>query len=441
MQRKSIIIITALFLYAGAVKGQTSNSLGTFTPYSMFGIGEIVRQGTSFNKSMGGIGTSLRDHRYINYVNPASITARDSLAFMLDFGIESQNIYHANSNTKSAYNAFNMSHFVCTFPLYRKSAAMIGFTPYSHLGYKFEEKEQRPEFLSELGDVAYQHYGEGGINQLFLGAAMMISKNFSAGAQGIYYFGTMFRNSNVDFRTSSSIYSSIITSNNAVLKSFAGKFGLQYVGKADSRSVILAGATFLWPSNLKGDVKRLATTHLESAIDTLYQSTLYGRQMKIPAEFAVGVSFNRKFLAERDINKWMIGFDYTYQNWTNTSFAPTPGIDFSPTVKSAYKFGFELTPNYFDPRYMLKRWTYRGGVYYEQSYMKLNGQQINAMGITLGVSLPVFRLPNMTTNMINFGIDAGQRGSLKEQLVRERYMMFYISISLYDIWFKKMKYE
>jgi hypothetical protein len=291
-----------------------------------------------------------------------------------------------------------------------------------------------------VGDVRYERYGEGGINQLFLGAAMMVSKNFSVGAQGIYYFGTMYRSSNVIFK-SSTTQSAIYSQNNSVLESFAGKFGLQYVGKVNSRSVVLAGATFLLPSNLAGDVTQLATTNMESVIDTVYQSMRSGAQMKIPAEFAVGISFNRKFLADRDINRWMVGFDYTYQDWTKAGFAPTSGVDFTPSAKSAYKLGFELTPNFFDPRYVLKRWTYRGGAYYEQSYMKLNGQQINAIGFSLGVSIPVFRASSMQTNMLNFGIDIGKRGSMQEQLIRERYVMFYISTSLYDIWFRKMKYD
>jgi len=430
-------IITAfLFLHAGFVQAQTSNSLGTFTPYSMFGMGEMVRQGTPYNMSMGGIGVALRDHRFINYLNPASITARDTLAFMLDFGVESYNIYLKDSYTKSAFNAVNMSHIVFSFPLYRQSAMVVGFTPYSHVGYKFEEKELRPEFVSEIGDIAYQHFGEGSINQLFMGGAVSISKNFFAGVQGIYYFGTLYRNSNT--LTGNSLYNSTYVSNNTVVESFAAKFGLQYAGKIGNRSVVTAGATFLLPSTLKGNVTKLATVSIGSGMDTVSLAT-NAAQMQIPSEFAVGISVGRKMFAdiEGNINRWMAGFDYTYQDWSQTTFTPTPGVHFSPTVKSTYRFGFEFTPDYYNPRYAYKRWTYRGGLYYEETYMQLNGQQVNAMGVTFGVSFPVFRW----SNMINVGVDLGQRGGMREELVRERYMMFRISTSLYDIWFRKMKYE
>jgi hypothetical protein len=329
-----------------------------------------------------------------------------------------------------------MSNIVLTFPLYKKSAMVVGFSPYSHIGYKFEEKENRPEIISEMGDVVYKRYGEGGMNQLFLGAGMMVSKNFSAGIQGYYYFGSMYKNSDVYFGSSAD-YSTITTHNNAVYESFSGKLGVQYSGKINNKFMLSAGATVLLPANLKGDVTQLASVHTELSVDTAYFFKLLDERLKIPAEFAVGLSLRKKYFEEAEINKWMVGFDFSYQDWSKTLFASTPGVDFKPSKKSACKLGFEYTPNFFDPRYPLKRWTYRGGAYYERSYMQLNGQQINAVGFTLGVSLPVFRW----SNMLNFGIDVGQRGSLAEQLVRERYVMFNLSISLYDVWFLKMKYE
>ena len=423
--------LLAMFLYAGVVQAQTSDAIGTLTPYSMFGLGEHARQGTTFNRMMGGIGVSLRDHRYINFLNPAAISAHDTLSFMLDFGVEAQNLYHANSQSRSAFNSMNMNHFVFSFPLYKKSAMMVGFSPYSHVGYNFEEKELRPEFISELGDVAYRHYGEGSINQLFLGGALSVSKSFSVGAEGIYYFGTLSRSSNVIFNNAEA-YSSIYANAKTVLSSFAAKIGVQYEGRLQNRYVISAGATALLPTTLKGDMSRVATS-----TDTIYQSVQSGLRVRLPAELAGGVSLSRKYFEEGGLNKWMVGFDYTRQDWTQTDFAPTPGIQFAPAVKSAYKMGFELTPDVYDIRYFFKHWTYRGGVYYENSYLKLNGQQVNSMGFTLGVSIPVFRW----SNMLNFGIDMGQRGAVSDQLVRERYVMFQVSFSLYDIWFRKMKYE
>ena len=58
-------------------------------------------------------------------------------------------------------------------------------------------------------------------------------------------------------------------------------------------------------------------------------------------------------------------------------------------------------------------------------------------GITLGVSFPVFRYYNAVT----LGIDIGQRGSVTDNLIRERYFLFTLSFDLHDIWFVKTLYQ
>ena len=62
---------------------------------------------------------------------------------------------------------------------------------------------------------------------------------------------------------------------------------------------------------------------------------------------------------------------------------------------------------------------------------------LNAFGLTFGVTLPVYRLSNGLT----LGIDVGQRGSKTGNLIRERYVNFNIGLNIYDIWFLKTRYE
>ena len=42
---------------------------------------------------------------------------------------------------------------------------------------------------------------------------------------------------------------------------------------------------------------------------------------------------------------------------------------------------------------------------------------------------------------VTLGVDAGQRGSLKGNLIRENYVNFNIGINICDIWFLKYKYD
>jgi len=430
---KGIFLAILVFMVGVNIsKAQTTDALGTYTPYSLYGIGEIVKQGTAINRGMGGIGVGVRDNRCINYLNPASITQRDTLSFMLDFGISQKNFYNSDGKTKSAYNTFNMHNIVFTAPIYKKSALIVGISPYSDIGYKFESTETDKELVSKYGDIKYQKYGTGSINQFFIGASMNFFKHFSLGAEYIYYFGALDRYSNVMFNTSAGSMRSLETGWDYALGASSARIGIQYFGILDKEKDVdlTVGATYRMAAKLKGDFNRFAYAYDENVRDTVVNTLSEDAKIKIPQEFSAGFSIRKK-------DKWMFGFDYMRQDWTKSSFEGADGVKFKPCVAGYYRAGFEFTPNKYDIRYYMKRVTYRLGAYYEQSYVQLGSHQINAAGITFGMSLPIYRL----YNAVNVAVDFGQRGTVKENLVRERYVQFVVNISLHDIWFVKHQYQ
>ncbi len=438
MQRSRIRFIYTLllaFLVGNSLvlKAQTTDALGTYTPYSLFGIGEIEKQGTALNRGMGGIGVGLRDNRFINYLNPASITERDTLSFMFDLGVEQTNIYNSYKDSKSAYNTFNMRNIIITAPIYKKSALMFGITPYSNIGYKFESIETNPLLVSEYGDIRYQKYGEGSINQFFFGAAMNFLKNFSVGAQYIYYFGALNKYSNINFQSDDAMRN-IETGWDYGMGASSFSIGLQHFGVLNKEKEIkyTVGATYKHTAKLKGDLTRYAyaTDKDVSVRDTVMFDVNGNAKITIPNEFAVGFTVEKK-------DKWLFGFDYVRQDWSGNDFYETiSGIDYKPEAAQSFRAGFEIIPNKYDIRYYFKRVTYRVGFYHEQSYVNIAGNQIKSTGVTIGMGLPIFRY-----NTVNFAVDLGQRGSTKGNLVRERYAKFIVNISLHDIWFVKHKYQ
>lgn len=415
---------------SGVSFAQETDAMSTFTPYSLFGIGDLEKQGTAYNKAMGGIGVGVRDNRFINYLNPASITARDTLSFMLDFGASSKNFY--NKDTKgvsSAYNTFNMNNFIFTAPIYKKSALIVGVTPYSNIGYKFKSREQDPNIILNYGDVSYLKYGIGSVNQLFVGAAMNFLKDFSIGAEMIYYFGNLERHSDLLYTTNGTT-STVATGWDYSLGAIGGRVGLQYFKELGKDKELTVGATYRFGVDLKGDLTRYSHSVIDADIDTIYSSVKKDYIQRIPGEFAAGVSFKKK-------DKWMIGFDYKRQDWKSSSLSEISEVGYSPATASSFRVGFEFIPNKYDIRYYLKRVTYRVGAYYDKTYIDMYGNQVNAMGITIGSSFPIYRL----YNSLNWALDFGKRGSLKDGMVREMYFQVHINVSLHDIWFVKKKYQ
>ena len=177
------ILLIAVFFVIGAAASAQDGTYGAYSPYSIYGIGDISKQGTAFNKSMGGVGVATRNRRFINYLNPAAVTARDSLSFMADFGLAQSNNVFKQGDLRSAHNTFNIYNFVMSFPIYRSSAFMVGITPFSDMGYDFSSVETDPGIIGNTGNISYDSFGTGSVYQIFAGAGVTLWKRLSLGAE------------------------------------------------------------------------------------------------------------------------------------------------------------------------------------------------------------------------------------------------------------------
>ena len=432
------LFLAAFVLLTGLCAHAQDGAHGSYSPYSIYGIGDISKQGTAYNKGMGGTGIAARNKRYINYLNPAAVTARDSLSFMADFGLSQANKVYAQGDMKSASNTFNIYDFVMSFPIYRSSAFMVGITPFSDVGYDFSSIETDPDIIGHTGNIEYDSYGTGSVYQIFFGAGVTLWKKLSLGAEALYYFGNIDKITNMNYSNSS--YRSINGGNDITVNAFTGKFGVQYEQKIAGNVTMTLGATYRLGTGMKGYATEYRYANLSNVSDTLRHNidTLGAKGLRIADELGLGISFRKG-------DKWSAEFDYLRSDWTKSGFDSQSGFGvkgvsvFSSTVSQSFRAGFEITPNRNDIRYFLKRCTYRAGIYYDQSYYKLDGNNVNSLGITLGFTLPVFR--EMRYNGISLGIDMGQRASARNNMIRERYAMFVIGFNIHDIWFQKPRYN
>ena len=433
---QTLLVATALLLLAPVqLLAQDDDPLAQsgYSPYSLFGFGDLVRQGTTYNLSMGGIGIADRNVRYINLLNPAAVTAREMKSFMMDFGLENRNTIYRGGDVRSASNTFNMHHIVATLPIATHSAFKLGVMPVSSVAYDFRSLETSDQILSQVGDIQYDRMGNGGINQAFLGAGVTLWRRLSLGADIQYYFGKINRSSVATFKSSSS-YRGISSGWDYNVSCFGGKFGLQYTQPLSNALSAVVGVTYDVSTKLRGHEIRYAKGESTSSTDTVVYEKRSLNNYRIPSELGAGISL-------RYADQWMVGFDYTRQDWTGISFGGYPGVDFTTGVAQNFRAGFEYTPNRYDVRsgfgHFLRRLTYRGGAYREVSYLTLGGSPVASTGVTLGFGIPVFRY----YNSINFGVDFGQRGTLVGDQIRERYFLFTISFNLHDIWFIKPLYN
>ena len=430
------IFLLSVFLLICSVAFAQDGTYGAYSPYSIFGIGDISKEGTAYNKSMGGVGIASRNNRAINYLNPAAITARDSLSFMADFGLQQSNNVYKQGDIKSAHNTFNIYDFVMTFPIYRSSAFMVGITPFSDVGYDFSSYETNPEIIGNTGNISYDSYGTGSIYQVFFGAGVTLWKRLSLGAEVIYYFGNIDKVTNMDYANSS--YRSVNSGTDLSINGTTGKFGLQYEQKLGGDVSMTLGATYRLGTKMKGYSTNYRYATQESISDTLNfrVDTIGASNINFADEIGVGLSV-------RGGDKWSAEVNYVRSDWRNSGFDNQPGFSaigqskFTSTVSHSFRAGFEITPNRNDIRYYMRKCTYRAGAYYDRAYYKLDGHNVNSMGVTLGITLPISKL----YNGVSLGVDMGQRASTRNNMIRERYAMFVIGFNIHDIWFRKNQYQ
>jgi len=446
MNKVRVKVLTILILIFGATsafaQGGTYNS---YSPYSVYGVGQVLKEGNAYTRTMGGIGIATRNKRFLNLTNPAAVTARDSLSFMADIGISENNIVYTqkvgDEKYKSAHNTFNIANFALSFPIWKSSAFMVGIAPYSDVGYDFSSIEYNPDIIGHTNNISYNSYGSGGVYQIFAGAGVTFWKRLSLGAEFIYYFGTVDKVTNTVFSDGS--YRSVNAGYETQIRSYTGKFGIQYEQRLWGDVYMNLGATYKPKAKVGGTCTEYSYAVMSELADTLMNKAVNLRkdaELYFGDEIGVGLNV-------RVGDKLSLEFNYLRGDWRGTNLESTDGFKvyntvnnplYTSTVSNSYRAGFEYVPNRNDIRYYHKKISYRGGIYYETENYLVSGNSINTAGITLGVTLPVFRW----YNGLSVGVDFGQRGRLlNENLVRERYATILVGFNLHDIWFQKHQYH
>ena len=431
----TMILVCAAVLSASAQNGAYSG----YSPYSMYGIGDLFDPGTAYNQTMGGVGIASRNTRYLNVLNPAAVTARDSLSFMMDFSLYQGNTIIRQGDKLSGKNIFNLKDIAISFPIYRSSAMMVGIMPYSTTGYKYSMYIDDPELVSQTKDVTSSAIGQGSIYKLFVAGGVTFWNRLSLGAEWIHYFGNISKEY-YPATFANTAYSSLESTYNLVLNGDTGQFGIQFEQPLGSDLTLGVGATYTLDADMKGYV---TDTRLSkgAAIDTIRFRTdtlgLRDNPLKFANELGVGITL-------KSGQKWRAEIDYTMSDWSKSGIDAASGFSlvgnnfaFTGAKAQALRAGFEYIPNINDVRYYYRRFAYRAGFFWKKSYFAFNNVQQETLGISLGVTLPVFQLSNGLT----FGVEFGKKGINIDNTVKENYINFSIGINTYDIWFQKNYYR
>ena len=176
--------------------GQTS-SINAFSPYSMYGLGELRTPGTLQTRSMGGVGVGMRNAAAVNLLNPAAYSAVRPKSFLFDFGLEGQCFYNSQKyygqTLNTSYYTVNFHDIAFQLPIAKHLGLGFSLTPYSSVGYRMKQEVDDDEIWGNIGRVQYQWDGDGDVTEVKLGLGWEIFRGFSIGRAAQYYWGDIQR--------------------------------------------------------------------------------------------------------------------------------------------------------------------------------------------------------------------------------------------------------
>lgn len=419
-----IVVIGITLISVGTIYGQNRSS----SPYSMYGIGLINNTFDTRSGAMGGIAFGLRDIASINFANPASYTALPAQSFTFSTGVLTNKgtLSSVNGSEKVSYGSINYLAF--GLQVAKGWSSSFGIIPISNVEYSFGNQTVDPI----VGDIHYTNIGTGGINELFWGNAFKIGKHFSVGFNAGFLFGNINKERQLVFRDTTTYFHTSI-SEILLVHDFQLSYGVQYYNELKNGLLFTAGATYTRKTNIKAEKDYFirSFTQTEIGIDvtqgTVISDSAVEGQLILPQTFGAGFVFEKK-------DKWKFGFDFEVENWSDyRDFGVVDSLNNSFRIS----LGGEYIPNKNDVYSYFKRVAYQFGLRYEKSNLTLRNKQISEYGISFGVSLPMKR----SRSTFNLAFEIGQRGTIVNNLIKEKYFRFRLGISLQQLWFVKRKYN
>ncbi len=446
--RRSIAALTALILFTTTIQAQDNS------PYSRYGLGDIVPNQNIISRSLGGVAAGYSDRQSINLTNPAALGNLSLTTFDVGSEVDIHTLKSNNSPEKYTSRNLNISYLQLGFPLYngklnkRKPNSLVqwggsfGLKPVTRISYKIQEESRLPGFDS----VATIYEGSGGLNAVNLSTGLRIN-NFSLGAAFGFSFGNKDFSSRRVFRNDTIPYYASTSENQSNFSGASLTLGAQYAiklkqdtGKLGKFSTLIIGAYSNLKQNLNGNRDILNASFIYDGngapriVDTV--SYVKGRKgsVNVPANYGLGFTYAN--------NIWLVGMDYTFANWNSFSYYGQK--DDAVADNWSVKAGFQYSRAQVAPAGS-KYWnyvTYRVGAFYGNDYIKVTNNRPD-FGASLGAGFPLTVSTGYRRDFVtlNTGFDYNSRGNKNSASFRENIVRFNFGVTMNAQWFMKYKYQ
>jgi hypothetical protein len=439
------------------------------SPYSRYGIGDLVPPSNVTNRAMGGISAGLTDYYSINFSNPASFSGFQAIKeakskklisgrALLDVGLNFDNRTLREPSTSKKFTASNalFSYMNVGVPLKNNWGMSFGLRPLSRISYNIISHERLKDPITGLpiDSVTTNYNGDGGAFLASVGTGFSLfqkittkgEQKLSVGINGGYLFGGKDYSTRRSFNNDTVDYYQANYETKTNFGSLYFNAGMQYKIPLDSanRISLTIGAFGNWGQKMNAtqDIIRETFVYDENQgylrLDSISDRRDIKGKIEMPSSYTIGFMAQRPIIIEKDRKKggWMFGMDFTMQNWSKYRFfGQVDSLKNNWQVKLGGQINPVPTRNYFS------NVAYRFGLSFGPDYIKVK-KAMPQFGASFGLGLPVAlsrQAPNQVT-LVNFALEYGKRGN-NDNLLKENTFRFSLGFSLSDFWFIKRKYD
>jgi hypothetical protein len=400
-----------------------------YSPYSVFGVGDLQGMDLVHNTAMGGVGISTANPFHLNNKNPALLPQNRVVVFETAVTIEQKTLSTTDLSQKNFTGG--LGYIAFGFPVIRDAWTIsAGLMPYSIVNYETRDLGFVPGTSTGLGTT---FDGGGGISQAYIATGVQLLKNFSLGIRAAYLFGSI-REETV-FNVADTRYLTAAISRNSFSDVTVG-FGAAYsIELTENLKYINFGVTY----DLGGDQNVTRLERLERRDQSndrispdneppyLVTDDLKG-SVSFPSSLGLGVAFEKRL-------KWTVAADFTISPWSE--YRNFEGESEGLNDRTEFAVGGSYIPDAFSVNNFLKRLTYMAGLNYQKTPYLANNEEIEDFGINFGITFPLRNL-----SRLSLAFELGERGMTDNDLIKERYFRAYMGITVNDNkWFIRRKFD
>ncbi len=417
---KQSFLIVCLAVSSLKMMAQNNN-----IPYSQLGLGDLDDGYYNRTSGLANTGIAYRSNRFLINNNPASFSGLADQYFTMEIGLRGQYISYAGNqvnvaSTESADLTFRK--LILGIKVTKHWGSSIGILPYSTQNYEFNAPYDIAGTTIQIANHYFQ--GHGSVNRAYWANSYEFFHHLSIGVDASYIFGQL--NQNDIIQSSANGATLVSTTNNTNLQNLYLTYGMQLYGRISKNWNYAIGGTYSSKAALLAASTKLVLNNDSVTLQNIQNQEGY---MYLPQAWGLGIALTAK-------QKYTFVADYRYQNWNGVAAQNEyPGQGYTIASAERGSIGFEISKkkNFYNTRIELSY--FQTGLYYENSYLQINGQQIKDYGVTAGFGVNSLKSPMAYSIVFQYGV----KGTTRNDLIRENYADVTFLLNFGQIWYTKGK--